>query len=134
MFSVRSFFTASARAHAAVCAFAAACAWCASGNARAAGFDCSQSVKAAEQTICTNEPLAAADRQQSALYRGLLDAVPADLRDNLRQSQREFLRKRDACQANVPCIQSEYLWRHHELCGVAKLMGRSCHDHGEQPR
>lgn len=104
------------------------------GLAQAAGFDCRKAVKSAEHAICAEPSLADADRRQSALYAGLLDGVPADLRDNLRRSQRDFLRRRDGCAANVPCLQSEYLWRHHELCGVAKLLGRDCQQTDGTPR
>jgi uncharacterized protein len=99
-----------------------------------AGFDCKRAVKAAEHAICENDDLSTLDGQQTILYSMLLETVHPELKPNLRDSQRRFLTRRNGCQANVPCLQSEYLWRFHELCGVAQLYGRSCADHLEQPR
>ena len=30
-------------------------------------------------------------------------------------------------------MSSAYLFRHHELCGVAKVLGLACTGNGEQP-
>ena len=103
-------------------------------SAGAAGFDCDKAVRAAEHAICENADLSAMDTQQTGLYAGLLAAIPAELADQLRATQRAFLAERNGCQANTPCLQSAYLFRFHELCGIAKLFGRSCADNGEQPR
>lgn len=100
----------------------------------APGFDCTKAVAAAEREICQNRGLGDQDRQISGLYGSLMETVQPELKNNLRDSQRAFLKQRNACNANVPCLQSQYLWRFHELCGVAKLYGRSCADTGEQPR
>jgi uncharacterized protein len=98
----------------------------------AAGFDCDRAVKAAEHAICENEDLSTMDGQQANMYTILLETVHPELKANLRDSQRRFLKRRNGCQANLPCLQSEYLWRFHELCGIAQLYGRSCADNLEQ--
>ena len=106
----------------------------AAGPVAAAGFDCARSVKAAEHAICEDRDLSRSDRHQATLYAALLQAVAPALRDNLRASQRQFLRERDGCQSNLPCLQSAYLWRFHELCGMSKLHGLGCADPGAVPR
>ena len=106
----------------------------AAGPADAAGFDCARAVKAAEHAICEDRELSRSDRHQATLYAALLQAVAPALRDNLRASQRQFLRERDGCQSNLPCLQSAYLWRFHELCGMSKLHGLGCADPGAVPR
>lgn len=104
------------------------------GPAAAAGFDCARAVKAAEHAICQDPDLSRSDRHQATLYAALLQSVAPALRDNLRASQRQFLRERDGCQSNLPCLQSAYLWRFHELCGMSKLHGLACSDPGAVPR
>jgi uncharacterized protein len=106
----------------------------AAASAGAAGFNCAKAIRAAERAICENADLSAMDSQQAGLYAGLLAAIPAEMADPLRATQRVFLAERNGCQANTPCLQSAYLFRFHELCGIAKLFGRSCADNGEQPR
>ena len=106
----------------------------AAGPVAAAGFDCARAVKAAEHAICEDRDLSRSDRHQATLYAALLQAVAPALRDNLRASQRQFLRERDGCQSNLPCLQSAYLWRFHELCGMSKLHGLGCADPGAVPR
>lgn len=102
-------------------------------GAGAAGFDCAKAVKDAEHAVCENEDLSTMDAQQSTMYSVLMETVHPELKDNLRQSQRAFIKRRNGCRLNVPCLQSEYLWRFHELCGIAQLYGRSCADNLEQP-
>jgi len=108
--------------------------WLAAVSAGAAGFDCGKATRAAERTICEDADLSAMDTQQSRLYASLLAAVPSDLRENLRATQRAFLTERNGCQANTPCLQSAYLFRFHELCGIAKLYGLGCGNEGAAPR
>lgn len=102
-------------------------------SAGAAGFDCDRATRAAERAICENADLSAMDSHQVGLYAGLLEVLPPDTGARLRATQRAFLAERNGCNANVPCLQSAYLFRFHELCGISKLYGRSCADNGEQP-
>jgi len=103
-------------------------------SAGAAGFDCDKATRAAERAICADADLGAMDAQQSRLYASLLAVVATELTQNLRASQRTFLTERNGCQANTPCLQSAYLFRFHELCGMAKLHRLGCGNEGEPPR
>lgn len=97
-------------------------------------FDCTKAVRDAERTICENASLARIDAQSSSLYRRLMDTVHVELRKNLQRNQLDFLRQRNDCRANVPCLESSYLFRYVELCGIAKLYGLPCTDEGHASR
>jgi uncharacterized protein len=97
-------------------------------------FDCTKAVRDAERTICGNAGLARMDSHASALYRDLMETVHAELRKGLQRTQLDFLRERNDCRANVPCLESAYLFRSVELCGIAKLYGRPCAREGPLPR
>ena len=103
-------------------------------HAAAPSFDCTKAVRDAERTICENPSLARIDAQSSTLYRRLMDAVHVELRKNLQRNQLDFLRQRNDCRANVPCLESSYLFRSVELCGIAKLYGLPCTDEGHPSR
>ena len=98
------------------------------------GFDCTKAVRDAERTLCDNAGLARMDSHTSALYRGLMETVHAELRKSLQRTQLDFLRERNDCRANVPCLESAYLFRSVELCGIAKLYGRPCTAESHQPK
>jgi uncharacterized protein YecT (DUF1311 family) len=76
-------------------------------------FDCSDStLNAAERTICSSAALSHADNQLSALYDLLLNKYTSSRgRPAVRQSQRAFLERRNACGADVSCLTAAYAAR-----------------------
>jgi len=75
----------------------------ASSFARSASFDCAKARTPQEKAICSSPQLSAADDQLAASYHSVLAAVPADMREPTRASQRSWLRAiAIECQAGEP--------------------------------
>jgi uncharacterized protein YecT (DUF1311 family) len=92
-----------------------------------ASFDCDSARPGAEQAICTDPQLAAADRRLARAYRRALrsGADPAALR----QEQRDWLEIReDAAQRSRRALASVYAQREAELNDIAADGGRSDDD------
>jgi uncharacterized protein YecT (DUF1311 family) len=71
--------------------------------ARSASFDCAKAKTPQEKAICSLPQLSAADDQLEVSYRSALAAVPADMREPTRDSQRSWLRAvAIECQAGEP--------------------------------
>lgn len=74
-------------------------------------FDCRTDTKPVEQAICADASLSARDRILSETYYRLADALPQGDRIALRDQQRDWIRRRNACTAsgNMPqCIAQTY--------------------------
>lgn len=71
--------------------------------ARCASFDCAKAITPQEKAICSSPQLSAADDQLASSYHSALAAVPADMREPTRVSQRSWLRAVAIdCQASEP--------------------------------
>lgn len=70
----------------------------------AAGFDCQKARTPTERAICADEKLSVADEVMSAAYPLLEDAGSTAVADE----QRAWLRRRDACRADVACLRQAY--------------------------
>lgn len=71
-------------------------------------FDCSNVKKeTVESHICDNENLSLLDNTLAELYK---QAYELNLNNNLKQSQKKWLKKRDNCKT-ISCIQKSYLER-----------------------
>jgi uncharacterized protein YecT (DUF1311 family) len=71
--------------------------------ARSASFDCAKARTPQEKAICSSPQLSAADDQMAASYHSALAAVPPDMRELTRASQRAWLRAiAIECQAGEP--------------------------------
>jgi uncharacterized protein YecT (DUF1311 family) len=79
-------------------------------------FDCNGNLNEAEQTVCNNADLCQIDANMSSTYNRLLAERkgPATLRDD----QRAFLRRRDACGADVECLNKAYWERFNDLAWI----------------
>jgi uncharacterized protein YecT (DUF1311 family) len=75
-----------------------------------ASFACSKATTPTEKKICSDYALAAWDRSVAAAWRAAVDGSP-EQEQRLRQEQKEWLRKRDACGANADCLRSEMAGR-----------------------
>jgi len=81
-------------------------------SGRTAGFDCNKAASATEKAICRDESLSKMDGQMAALW-GTLRAKSSD--PAIRQAQRQWLEKRDACGGDVACLTKTYQQRLGEL-------------------
>jgi uncharacterized protein YecT (DUF1311 family) len=74
-----------------------------------ASFPCEKAATATEKAICASFELAAWDRSVAAAYQEALRGDGAT-QDKIRDEQKAWLKKRDACGDRVPCID-DLLWR-----------------------
>ncbi len=72
--------------------------------AAAQSFDCGKARLAAEFAICDSPRLGRLDEEMSALYFGL----PHVVRNEIKGSQRRWLRRRNACGYDRGCIARAY--------------------------
>ncbi len=81
--------------------------------AQAAGFDCAKAASPSEKAICADPYTLKLDRQLASAWTTAL----AQSRDPkaLRQDQRQWLKERDDCQANLGCLRGAYQSRLLEL-------------------
>jgi uncharacterized protein len=71
-------------------------------------FDCRTDTQPVEQAICGDAGLSARDRKLSESYYRLADTLPQAERFALRDQQRDWIRRRNACGSLVPCIAQAY--------------------------
>lgn len=71
-------------------------------------FDCRTDTQPVEQAICADSGLSARDRKLSESYYRLADMLPQAERFALRDQQRDWIRRRNACGSLVPCIAQAY--------------------------
>jgi uncharacterized protein len=93
-------------------------------------FPCTGSLNATERTICSDDSLAALDREVAAAYKYKFDGLPiesANALDELVKSlaitQKAWLANRDRCGAEVGCIYKAYVTRR-----AALMVGNSGRD------
>ncbi|SSW67484.1 hypothetical protein AGI3411_03147 [Achromobacter agilis] len=79
-------------------------------------MNCSQARSASEKAICADADLVRLDADLAAAYAALGRAKP-DTRDALRQSQRDWLARRNACAADAACLRWQYELRLDALQG-----------------
>jgi uncharacterized protein len=119
-------------AKAAAALLAAAVTWHTTPDAAAANpsFSCAGALNATERAICSDESLAALDREVAAAYKNKFDGLPiesANALDELVKSlvitQKAWLAHRDSCDADRACIYRAYTTRRASL-----LVGDSSRD------
>ena len=85
-------------------------------HAEMASFDCGKASTRAEKAVCASPALAAKDVTLAAYFKLLLRLKPSaagmayrEFDDTLRNDQRQWLQHdRDACQADVACLDHVY--------------------------
>ena len=82
-------------------------------NVSAASFDCSKASTAVEGSICANPTLSALDKKLADVYRQVRSASSDT--GALRQAQLAWMKTRNACGANVQCLEQSYRQRISEL-------------------
>jgi uncharacterized protein len=82
-------------------------------------FDCARHTGLTERVICANPELGDLDGEMSKHYFDLINGdVSADTKQWAKVSQRDWLRERNRCGANIACLQNVYQRRVNELSGT----------------
>jgi hypothetical protein len=81
-------------------------------------FDCGRAATVVETMLCSNAGLADRDQRMAAQYRALRGTLPPDVRSQLLQSQRLFLRQRSDCRSSQ-CLADLYDVRLRQLAEFA---------------
>jgi len=69
------------------------------------GFDCAKARTITEKTICSDEGLSSQDRQLYETYYDVQETLLGDPLANLIKTQHVFLKVRNRCGDNIPCIK-----------------------------
>ncbi len=72
-------------------------------TAEATSFDCAKAQNFAETTICSSPALQRADEDVNSAYVKAVDRVPDKQKADVRQSQRSWLKRRNAC-TTTSCV------------------------------
>jgi len=94
----------------------------ASSWADAASFDCNKAATYAEKAICHDAILGNLDEALSTNYRNMLTGDLGDNGKDLKQSQREWIQKRNRC-TSVQCLTDAYRSRVDEICDIPVVRG-----------
>jgi len=81
----------------------------------APSFNCNENTGVAEQAVCGNQRLSQLDVEVAKLYALLRGRLSTQQGNSLRNSQRDWIKQRNACGANIPCIEDSYLRRLQQL-------------------
>lgn len=106
----------------------------------ASAIDCSRAKTEPELAICSNPALRAFDSYLAEAYSDVRGIVSVDVFDEVRRSQLEWLKKRDAtCDGNVPCLMRETQLRTAILNGfiqkyIEQLRRELLGEHGDRRR
>ena len=91
-------------------------------------FPCSKATTTTERTICAVPRLAAMDEALASAYRSAgASNIGAGAARALREDQRKWLRGRDACGADVACLEASYRARADDICGIPVITGIHSH-------
>jgi outer membrane protein len=93
-------------------------------------FDCQLATNATEQRICHNPNLSKLDRQLAVEYAQLLRSLDPTQQNGLKDREQEWMARRDACGANVPCISRAYTQRIEELHAGFKAVAKQSGTNG----
>ncbi|MGZ9720681.1 lysozyme inhibitor LprI family protein [Rhizobium miluonense] len=95
------------------------------GPSHAASFDCeAQNLKPDEKTICSVRALNDADVRMVTTFDLLSGLLAMSARGAMQDQQTEWLKKRQACGAEVACLTSSYQERQKELNEAYKQINR----------
>jgi uncharacterized protein YecT (DUF1311 family) len=104
----------------------------ASAHARTEGpsFSCRRATLADETAICKNEELATLDRRLAESYSSAMDIYKGGFKTYVRVRQREWLRQRHDCGADVKCIEQSYNDRSIDFGDSDIVNADWCHEGG----
>lgn len=81
----------------------------------AASFDCQSAVSTDEKTICLTHQLNDQDVEMSVKYHFLKGLLPMGEQGDMADTQRIWLKKRQACGSDVGCLTEQYQQRISQL-------------------
>ena len=73
-----------------------------------APIDCTKATSAADRTICKNYALGQAEARMATLYGIDMSLVAMGQRGDIGDAQKQWLKTREACGANVGCLTKSY--------------------------
>jgi uncharacterized protein len=78
-------------------------------DGHAASFNCDAAATATDKAICGNDQLSTLDVQTAGMYYSIVGASPpAATLSAVKTAQRQFLKKRDGCGADLTCLIDAY--------------------------
>ena len=80
-----------------------------------APINCAKAASAAERTICRSYALGQAEARMATLYGIDMSLVAMGQRGDIGDAQRQWLKTREACGANVACLTKAYNSRINQL-------------------
>jgi uncharacterized protein len=90
-------------------------------------YSCGGNLAPTEAVICSDDSLAALDRQLAAAYTSMYASFPASERSTLTSVQKNWLAQRNACRTDKTCIRNAYLARLKQFGGPPKPVAQmSC--------
>ncbi len=99
---------------AAICLGGIAMFWSLPANAQS--FNCTNAANAAEFTICNNETLILLDEKLGEKFADkFVQASTSPQRQSVARKQTEWVKKRNACRTDVPCLELRYNERINQL-------------------
>ena len=81
-------------------------------------LDCAKASTATEKAICSSYGLGQAEAHMATLYQWATTFVAMGQRGTIQDQQAAFIKKREACGADVKCIRSAYSIRIEQLEAV----------------
>jgi uncharacterized protein len=73
-----------------------------------APINCVKAASAAERTVCTNYALGQAEARMATLYGIAMSLVAMGQRGDIGDAQKQWLKTRAACGANIACLSKAY--------------------------
>lgn len=92
----------------------------ASGSLLKPSFNCAEDLGLAEQTICGSRTLAELDLRLAVQYFEVYGQLNRARGLVLRKEQRDWLKKRNSCQADASCLETTYRQRLERLANIGK--------------
>jgi uncharacterized protein len=74
-------------------------------------FDCGQAASPTELSLCSSKDLWAMDRAMASVYFHYKNEVTGVQASTFLDTQRAWLKRRDACGGDVSCLQERYMSR-----------------------
>jgi uncharacterized protein len=98
---------------------------CVAGPAAAdyAPLNCAGAVSPAEKAICSHYGLGQSEARMATLYQWSTAFVGMGQRGDIQDAQRDFLKKREACGADIACLRRIYEMRIAQLQTVMERVG-----------
>ena len=85
------------------------------GSAQAASFDCQKAGTETERAICADSVLSDHDQAIAENYQQLITTLPAEKKSVLLNTQRNWLKQRNACGNNTACLTQQLTQRDNDL-------------------